>query len=235
MAASPVDLPDRPLRPPAPRARIGELRASWQPLRLLAKSPLLVRRTRTPRDVVLLPGFGTTDTVMYPIRGYLQGIGHHTHGWGLGRHGKDVEDSVERFTPVLERVAAQADQPPILVGWSLGGIVARETARENADLVAAVVTFGSPLGGPRHTSASRVYTEDELRIIESLIAERTADPLTMPVTSIYSRRDGIVDWLSCVDRQTPNADNVEVGSTHVGYGLDPDVWRIVAARIDAAP
>ena len=235
MASPAPTLPDRPLRPPSSTARFGELRAGLQPLRLFAKSPRLARRTVTPRDVVLLPGFGTTDTVMYPLRGYLRAIGHRTHGWGIGRHGKDVERSVEQFTPQLERIAAGADHRPILVGWSLGGIVARETARENQDLVAAVISFGSPLGGPRHTSASRVYTEDELRYIEALIAERSDDPLTMPVTSIYSRRDGIVDWLSCVDQRTPHAENIEVGSTHIGYGLDPDVWRIIADRIDATP
>ncbi len=235
MAAPSRTLPDRPLRPPAPSARVGELRAGLQPLRLLAKSPTLARRSPTRRDVILLPGFGTTDRIMYPLRGYLNAIGHRSHGWGLGRHGKDVEVSVEQFTPTLERIAERAERAPILVGWSLGGIVARETARENQDLVAAVISFGSPLGGPRHTSASRVYDETELQYIEGLIAERSTDPLTMPVTSIYSRRDGIVDWLSCVDQQTPGAENVEVNSTHVGYGLDPDVWRIIADRIDAAP
>ncbi len=233
--ASPTILPDRPLRPPTRRARFGEVLAGVQPLRLAAKSPTLVRRTAATRDIVLLPGFGTTDTAMYPLRGYLGAIGHATHGWGLGRHGKDVEASVEGFTPVLERVADRADRRPILVGWSLGGIVARETARENPDLVASVITFGSPLGGPRHTSAARAYDETELRYIEALIAERRTETLSMPVTAIYSRRDGIVDWLSCVDRDTPDAENIEVRSTHIGYGIDPDVWRIVAERVEAAP
>ena len=235
MASPAHALPERPLRPPSSAARFGELRAGLQPLRLVAKSPRLARRTDTPRDVVLLPGFGTTDAIMYPLRGYLAAIGHTTHGWGIGRHGKDVEHSVERFTPVLERIATEADHAPILIGWSLGGIVARETARENPELVAKVISFGSPLGGPRHTSASRVYDETELQYIERLIAERSVDRLTMPVTSIYSRRDGIVDWLSCVDQQTPGAENIEVGSTHVGYGIDPDVWRIIADQIDTAP
>lgn len=232
---SPTTLPDRPLRPPSALARLGEARVGLQPLRLAARAPWLARRTTQPRDVILLPGFGTTDTAMLPLRRYLAGVGHGTHGWGLGRHGKDVEVSVERFTPVLERVTAASDHRPILIGWSLGGIVARETARENQDLVAAVITLGSPLGGPRHTSASRVYSEDELQYVEAMIAERREDQLTMPVTSIYSRRDGIVDWLSCVDQDTPHADNIEVGSTHVGYGIDPDVWRLVADKVEAAP
>ena len=235
MASPPSALPNRPLRAPSSTARLGELRAALQPLRLLAKSPLLPRRAATPRQVILLPGFGTTDTIMYPLRGYLSAIGHQTHGWGLGRHGKDVEASVEQFLPTLERVAAASDKPPILIGWSLGGIVAREVARAHQDLVAKVITFGSPLGGPRHTSAARAYDKDELRSIEALIDERSTDALTMPITSIYSRRDGIVDWLSCVDQQTPHAENIEVTSTHIGYGLDPDVWRVIAQQIDSAP
>lgn len=206
-----------------------------QPLRLLARAPRLVQRVERRRDVVVLPGFGTTDTALLPLRSYLNGIGHTAHGWGLGRHGKDVAATVERFLTVLDELAAGTDHRPILVGWSLGGIVAREAARERRDLVAAVVTFGSPLAGPRHSSAASAYTEDELRDIESQIAERRRDPLTVPVTAIYSRRDGVVDWLSCVDRDSPRAENIEVGSTHVGYGIDPDVWELVADRIAVAP
>lgn len=233
--ASPAERPIRPLRPPGARERLGELWAGLQPARLAIRAPALPRATDAARRVVLLPGFGTTDRSLFPLRRYLRAIGHDARGWGIGRQGKDVEDSVERFVPALEALSAADDHRAVLVGWSLGGIVARESARDRPDLVAAVVTLGSPLGGPRHTSAARAYTPAELDAIEALIASRRPDTLSVPVTSIYSRRDGIVDWLSCIDDDTPGAENIEVGSTHVSYGIDPDVWRIVAEKVDAAP
>ena len=233
--ASPADRPNRPLRPPGARERLGELWAGLQPARLALQAPALPRSTDAPRQVVLLPGFGTTDRSLYPLRRYLRAIGHDARGWGIGRHGKDVEVSVDRFLPTLESIAETDGHRVVLVGWSLGGIVARESARDRPDLVASVITMGSPLGGPRHTSAARAYTPAELEYIEALIASRRPEALSIPVTSIYSRRDGIVDWLSCIDDDTPGAENVEVRSTHVSYGIDPDVWRIVAQRIEAAP
>ena len=227
--------PDRPLRAPGRLARFGELRAGIQPARLALRSPSLRGRALRTRHVILLPGFGTTDRALVPLRSYLRSLGHQALGWDIGRHGKDVESSVERFLPVVERRVDAAGEPVVLVGWSLGGIVARELSRDRPDLVSAVITMGSPLAGPRHTGAARAYTPAELDQIEALIAERRSTPLTVPLTAIYSRRDGVVDWRSCVDDLTPGAENIEVGSTHIGYSLDPDVWQIVRDRIATAP
>nr|MDJ0791925.1 alpha/beta hydrolase [Acidimicrobiia bacterium] len=91
---------------------------------------------------------------------------------------------------------------------------------------------GTPLGGPRFTSASGLYSPDELLAIEREIADAQTEPINVPVTAIYSKQDGVVDWRTCVDRKTPHAVNVEVGSTHLGMGLDPDVWLTVAGAID---
>lgn len=184
--------------------------------------------------MILLPGFGTGDPFMFPIRGFLRTVGHRTHGWSLGRHGKDVEGTLERFFPRLEAVAAEVDEPVVLVGWSLGGVVAREAARDRPDLVAAVITFGTPIDGPRFTTARRVYSAEELIEIEAAIAERRTDLIEVPVTAIYSRNDGIVDWITCGDDETPGAVNIEVTSSHVGMGLDPEVWDAVADAIDRA-
>ncbi len=166
-----------------------------------------------------------------PIRSYLASRGHQVSGWGLGRHGRDPRTTTERFTPLLESIV-EADGPAALVGWSLGGVVARETARMRPDLVSHVVTYGTPLGGPRFTSASGLYSPDELLAIEREIADAQTEPINVPVTAIYSKQDGVVDWRTCVDRTTPHAVNVEVGSTHLGMGLDPDVWLTVAGAID---
>jgi pimeloyl-ACP methyl ester carboxylesterase len=119
------------------------------------------------------------------------------------------------------------------VGWSLGGVVARETARLRPDLVERVVTYGTPLRGPRFTSAHGLYSPTELARIEREIADTEGTPITVPGAAIDSRRDGVVDWTTCVDDVSPRATNIEVGSSHVGMGLDPDVWTAVANALQA--
>lgn len=122
-----------------------------------------------------------------------------------------------------------------LVGWSLGGIIAREVARDRPDLVSAVITYGSPLRGPRYTVASRMYQPHEHEIVDQYIEERSQNPIVVPVSAIFSRRDGIVDWATCIDHTTPEVENIEVSSTHLGMGLDPDVWSVVADRLGRRP
>ena len=105
--------PDRPLRAPGRLARFGELRAGIQPARLALRSPSLRGRALRTRHVILLPGFGTTDRALVPLRSYLRSLGHQAHGWDIGRHGKDVESSVERFLPVVERRVDAAGEPVV--------------------------------------------------------------------------------------------------------------------------
>ena len=215
--------------------RLGELRATLEPVRLAARTPQLVRTPKASRPVriVFLPGLGASDRSSLPMRAYLSSIGHDVSGWGLGRHGRDPRSTTERFIPHLESIVA-ADGTAALVGWSLGGVVARETARMRPDLVSQVVTYGTPLAGPRFTSASGLYSPSELEAIEHDIASANDTPIAVPVTALFSKRDGVVHWATCIDRVTPGVQNVEVRSSHLGMGLDPDVWMAVAAAIDGA-
>ena len=100
-----------------------------------------------------------------------------------------------------------------LVGWSLGGVIAREVARQHPDAVRRVITYGTPVA--RRLDA------------------RT--PLRVPLTVVFSRRDGIVPWPACIDRSSTCVEHVEVSSTHLGMGIDPDVWELVAHRLAADP
>jgi hypothetical protein len=97
---------------------------------------LLRGRTIRPRHAILLPGFGTIDRALLPLRSYLRSIGHHGHGWEIGRHAKHVEASVERFLRVVEQRVASAEESIVLVGWSLGAIVAPSHQRRAEPSVA---------------------------------------------------------------------------------------------------
>lgn len=231
-------MPDRPPAAPSLAQRLGEVRALREPARLALRTPRLLAAPRTarPQTVVLLPGLGTSDASSLPLRGYLRSLGHRTHGWGLGRNGRDPEATTARFLGRLEEIVDEAGEPAALLGWSLGGIVARAAARLRPDLTTRIITYGTPLHGPRYTAAAAFYADDELDRIDAAIAEaRDAPPLDLPISVLYSKQDGIVDWRTCLDTESPRAENIEVSSTHLGLGLDPDVWEIVGSILERDP
>ena len=96
------------------------------------------------------------------------------------------------------------------------------------------MTFGSPIiGGPLFTSAARrTSPEDQARILGEIAAAEASAPIRCPVAVISRRRDGVADWRAQLDHQTPGAVHREVRSTHLGLGLDPDVWEAVADGLE---
>ena len=123
--------------------------------------------------------------------------------------------------------------PVSLVGWSLGGVIAREVARQHPEAVRRVITYGTPVvGGPMFTAVARPVGP-EASVAARRVAERLdlESPIQVPLTVVFTKRDGIVSWEACIDRSSPYAEHVEVSSTHIGMGLDPDVWRVVADRL----
>jgi pimeloyl-ACP methyl ester carboxylesterase len=122
-----------------------------------------------------------------------------------------------------------------LVGWSLGGALAREVAREQPQWVERVVTLGTPVvGGPKYTTVGALYRRRGVDVdaIEREAAARDAAlPIRVPVHAIYSRRDGVVAWQACIDRTSPDVEHVEVASTHTGLGFDARVYALIAERL----
>jgi pimeloyl-ACP methyl ester carboxylesterase len=209
------------------RALVELPRLAWN-VRDLAAQP---RGRGEP--VLVLPGFGAGDGSTSLLRAYLRLLGYRVRGWNLGLNGGDVPSLIPR---VVERTAAYAGEtgePVRLLGWSLGGYLAREAARERPDAVDRVVTLGTPvIGGPKYTSVGRLYASRgyDLDAIEAAVEERNRNPIRVPVTAIYSRSDGVVAWEACIDRVGPHVEHVEVDTTHLGLGLSPDVYRIIARR-----
>jgi len=138
----------------------------------------------------------------------------------------------------LHRLADRHGKKVSLIGWSLGGVYARELAKELPDLVRCVITLGSPFGGhPRATNAWRVYewvsgqsVHDDPVLHEQL---RHAPPV--PTTSIFSRSDGVVAWHCSVNEVLPHTENVEVAASHVGMGVNPFALYVVADRLRQDP
>ncbi len=215
---------------------VGELAGLLQFPRLAVRGPLLALLPRGNQTVVTFPGFGTGDIFTSPLRAALRALGHRPFGWGFGINRGDVEEMIDRVSQMVRERADEAESPVALIGWSLGGIFAREIARDAPDLVTRVITYGTPvIGGPRYTRGADAYGAEQLAHIESVVDERNQIPIDRPITAIYSRADSIVDWRACIDTLSPLVENVEVRSTHVGMGIDPDVWSIIAKELARSP
>jgi pimeloyl-ACP methyl ester carboxylesterase len=141
---------------------------------------------------------------------------------------------------VLKRLISLArrnKQKVRIIGWSLGGYLAREAARERPDLVHQVITLGTPvIGGPKYTVVAHALRRRGIDIdaIEAAIELRNRVALMTPITAIYSRVDAVVAWRACIDHHTSNVEHIEVRATHLGLGFSPDVYEIIAQRLAEA-
>lgn len=216
------------------------------------------RASSEPRHIIVAPGFGADDRYTWPLRAYLRLLGHHSEGWSLGRNlaGLDIKHTFAEvpshwnLTPpteysgeagvvclcerLRERVAArhhELGRPITLVGWSLGGYLVREVARDLPHLVDEVITLGAPVvGGPKYTSASGYFRKrgQNLDWIETEIAKREEVPIQAPITAIYSQSDAIVSWPAAIDRYSSQVDHIEVDAAHLSMVFNPTIWSHIA-------
>jgi pimeloyl-ACP methyl ester carboxylesterase len=225
-----------PIEPPGRLDTLQELRLPidllrWAPSWLTLKSG----RAEQPRTAILCPGFGAGPRSMRVMEAFLRRRGHRARDWGLGRNTGDAKLLRSKLQPVVQESIAAHGQSVVLVGWSLGGYIAREYAREHPREVRKVITLGSPvIGGPRYTATAEWYRSQghDLAAMERAVADRYAVPLRVPVTAIYSKRDGVVAWQACIDKWSAQVRHIEVSETHVGLGFAPCVLAIVAEEIE---
>ncbi len=228
------------IAPPSPLLALTELpRALGEFATLPLAAPLLWSAPRGDgHPVLVLPGFVTTDLSTTVLRRFLTRQGYNAHAWELGRNlgRRAIGMQGEKLIARLEAVHAETGQKISLVGWSLGGILARQLARRRPDLVRQVISLGSPFAGdPRATNVWKAY--------EFLTGQRLKDPDTqaqlreselappVPATAIYSKADGIVAWQNCLEPQGTTTDNIEVPGSHCGLGVNGLVLFAIADRL----
>lgn len=184
--------------------------------------------------VLVLPGLLAGDFSTAPLRRFLRELGHDARGWKLGLNLGPTSDLGVRLNARLGRLFERGRRRVSLVGWSLGGIFARELARANPDRVRLVITLASPFRDVSATHAARIVPllsrVGPLHEAHDLRAALRR-PLPVPTTSIYSRSDGIVHWQSCLEAPGPRRENVEVPCSHTGMGFHPKALAVIADRL----
>jgi esterase/lipase len=187
--------------------------------------------------VLVLPGYTASDRSTQSLRRYLKLLGYDARDWGLGRNSGNVAVLAPQVTEIVSELSATTGKKVSLIGWSMGGVISREVALHHPQWVRRVITMGSPItGGPKYTAfADQLASEGvDLEAIEAHVhhRQRMSPPLQVPVTAIFSRRDGVVAWQACIDQINLSVEHVEVTSSHLGLGFDPEVYRLIARRLD---
>jgi len=254
------------LSPPRRRSLLLESRTAIDLARMVAPlvgAQLRRAPARNRAHVVVVPGFGSDDRYTAPLRHYLNRLGFRAEGWGLGKNlaGVDLPHSLEDLSPgwqfaqkenyrgegsvpfLADRLAqrvrerhASVGEPITLIGWSLGGYLAREVARDLPEIVDRVITMGSPaIGGPKYTAAAPFFRNRgmDLDWIEEQISRREERPIRQPITAIYSRNDAVVSWRAAIDHHSENVNHIEVSAPHLGMGFNPTIWNHIVKALEA--
>lgn len=179
--------------------------------------------------VVILPGFMVAETRMELFRHTLDRAGYRAFGWGLGRNLGVTADMIERLDARLDEIDREADGPATLVGWSLGGLIAREYAKYAPHRVARVVTMGSPFSGnPRANNAWRLYEWVTKHAVDAPpIDVQLAEKPPVPTYALWSRRDGIVAPASARGLPGEADESIEVDCSHLAFACAPEAMATV--------
>lgn len=227
-AAEPSSAREAPQAPGWGRLTL-EVRAPFEFFASALAAPWLARAPRGDgHPVIVYPGFLASDFSTRPMRRLLRWLGHDVRGWSLGRNLRPTAPLLDEALARVRQVHAQTGRRVSLVGWSLGGIYARELAKRVPEAVRAVVTLGSPFGGPaRSTRAHRLFQRvNRDRPVLSMSAETLRQPPEVPTTSIYSRSDGIVAWQISLEADGAASESIRVPASHLGLGVNP--WALYA-------
>jgi triacylglycerol lipase len=196
--------------------------------------------------ILMIPGFASGDQTLYPLAWWLRAGGHRVFFAGIWWNTGCPRETVERLTGALADLYSSDSEKLVLIGHSLGGIYAREMARRSPEMVERAILMGSAIRHPLASTnplvlawyvASRPHHPDGggcLDSLSDLCGTHQLDPPEVPETIIYSRRDEVVDWTSCLE-SGPNVETIEVDSSHYSMPYQPRVWSMILERLKRKP
>jgi pimeloyl-ACP methyl ester carboxylesterase len=237
-AAAAAAGPGAPMRAPGAWLLALEGRAPWEFAASLVATPWLRKLPRGDgHRVLVFPGLAANDLTTLPMRTFLRDRGYAAEPWNQGLNLGPRPGVLEAARERVRALHAIDGRPVSLLGWSLGGVYARELAKEMPELVRCVVTLGAPFSGPpRATNAwwlfERVSGHPEP---DAAMQAALREPPPVPTTSIYSRTDGIVAWQCSLNPARARCENIEVPASHIGLGLNPLAMLAIVDRLAQEP
>ena len=203
--------------------------------------------------VISIPGFMGTDLYLQELHWWLRRVGYRSYLSDIGRNADCLDLLVNRLLATIEKAHSDTGRVVHLIGHSLGGILALSAASLRPDVVASVITLGSPFRGIRShpvvlqmakTVRERIKSardRDHMKPAcytgycdcDAVNALQAPCPRPIPHTAVYTKTDGIVNWRVCINEDP--AMNVEVTGTHVGLVFNPSVYELIARRLAQKP
>lgn len=188
--------------------------------------------------MIVFPGLGTNGAATADLRGRLQQLGYAVHDWEQGVNqwpDTDFDQWLLLLGDHLERIHAEHGDSISLIGWSLGGIYARELAKKHPALVRQLITLATPFADKSdatHAGWLACMLNGSASLVDNALLEQMSVGPTVPCTSVYSQTDGIVAWQGCVGTESPYHRNIEVsGVSHMGMVHHPEVLRVIASLL----
>ncbi|MDB5868552.1 MAG: alpha/beta hydrolase [Polaromonas sp.] len=192
--------------------------------------------------VIIFPGLATDGSVVAPLRDYCESLGYTAINWGRGYNigpTGDLEPWLADLAAHTAELLRRHGTTATLIGWSLGGIYAREIGKLLASQVRQVITIGTPFNAEAdHTNVGWLFRllNDSPVALDPELSKRLRTPPPLPTTSIYSRSDGVVAWETCRHaKPSRQVQDIEIDGSHIGMGWNPAVLKIVADRLGQQP
>ncbi len=186
--------------------------------------------------VMVLPGFMASARSTKILRKYLENQGYDVYDWGLGRNVGKIDFMgllMERTDEIFLKTGKQIS----LIGWSLGGVFARQVAKERSEIIRQVIMLGTPFGGlAEPNNAEWMYSlingGQKVKDVNSSFLADLPNPAPVPTTAIYTKEDGIVPWQMCMEKtEDATHQNIQVRGSHIGLGINSSVFTIISDRL----
>lgn len=204
---------------------------TYFPYRLISRLP----KNGDGHPVLILPGFLSTDKSTIPLRSFIHNLGYAVYGWGSGRNLGKLE-MLDEMIKKVEYLYQEHNTKVSLIGWSLGGIFARQIAKARPNMVRQMITLGTPFKGVMEANNAKWIFDILEKTTGTTVDEDFLNdipyPAPVPTTAIYTKEDGVVPWNLCLEQSENKIhQNIQVRGSHLGLGVNPSVLIIIADRL----